>query len=51
MVFGCGVECVFHFRSCPDWAKGYCMSDFLLDLGEGLLLFRASLKSVLFVGD
>ncbi|TRZ07575.1 hypothetical protein HGM15179_019533 [Zosterops borbonicus] len=29
------------------WAKGYCMSNLLLDLGKGLLLFRALVEIVL----
>lgn len=47
MVFGSRVEHVLHFWSCLDWAKG----NFLLDLCKGLLLLRALVESVLFMGD
>ncbi|KAF4805279.1 hypothetical protein TURU_001442 [Turdus rufiventris] len=51
MVPGCRINHIHYFCSCPDCAKGYCMRDLLLDLGEGVLLLSTPGEIILLAGD
>ncbi|KAF4802832.1 hypothetical protein TURU_021596 [Turdus rufiventris] len=51
MVPGWRIKHILYFWSRPDWAKGYCMSDLLLDLGKGLLLLSIPVEIVLLAKD